>query len=199
MRQERGVDAATASFHRNVPASDLGCDLVSGQRAVWLFEKQSKTGTKRVRLSNQAASSLIAAKKMNISDLKPLRTKEYDTDVKRWDPITGGASSLLGTVTDFTLALGGTFIDPWKEYKRSRASGHEAGSESGAAAVAVGKGLASMSGAIVKGGLVSMPLAITEGLHNAPSLYGDKVRDNGKVEDWKSGGVVAAKVNLIIR
>ncbi|KAG7062174.1 hypothetical protein JMJ76_0006452 [Colletotrichum scovillei] len=193
MRQERGVDTATASFHRNIPASDLGCDLIAGQRAAWLFETQSKTGTKRMRLSNQAASALIVAKKMKMSDLKPLRTKEYDTDVKRWDPITGGASSLLGTVTDFTVALGGTFIDPWKEYKRSRASGHEAGPASGAAAMAVGKGFASMSGAIVKGGLVSMPLAITEGLHNAPSLYGDRVRDNGKVEDWKSGGAVAAK------
>ncbi|KXH28783.1 hypothetical protein CNYM01_10606 [Colletotrichum nymphaeae SA-01] len=193
MRQERGVDTATASFHRNIPANDLGCDLITGRRAVWLFEKQSTKGAKRMRLSNQAASSLIVAKKIKMSDLKPLRTKEYDTDVKRWDPITGGASSLLGTVTDFTVALGGTFIDPWKEYKRSRASGHEAGSASGAAAMAVGKGFASMSGAIVKGGLVSMPLAITEGLHNAPNLYGDNVRDNGKVEDWKSGGVVAAK------
>ncbi|KAJ3943083.1 uncharacterized protein N0V96_007316 [Colletotrichum fioriniae] len=180
MRQERGIGNATGSFHRNIPANDLSCDLILGQRAAWLFEKQSKTGTKQMRLSIQAASSLTHAKKIKIVR-------------HRWDPITGGASSLLGIVTDFTVALGGTFIDPWKEYKRYRASGHEAGPATGAAAVAIGKGFASMSGAIVKGGLVSMPLAITEGLHNAPSLYGDKVRDNGKVEDWKSGGVVAAK------
>ncbi|KAI8298065.1 Sterol 3-beta-glucosyltransferase [Colletotrichum sp. SAR11_240] len=193
MRRERGVDTAVESFHRNIPAASLICDVLPEQPAAWVFEAKSKSGRKHLKLSNQAATYLIDAKKIKSSDLKPLRTKEYNTDVTRWDPITGGASSLLGTVTDFTVALGGTFIDPWKEYKRSRASGHEAGRASGSAALAAGKGFASMTGAVAKGGLVDMPLALTEGLHNVPRLLGDKPRDNGKVEDWKSGGVVAAK------
>ncbi|KAJ0286971.1 hypothetical protein CBS470a_005662 [Colletotrichum nupharicola] len=193
MRRERGVDAAVESFHRNIPAASLLCDVLPEQTAAWMYEAKSKSGRKHLKLSNQAATYLVEAKKIKSSDLKPLRTNEYNTDVTRWDPITGGASSLLGTVTDFTVALGGTFIDPWKEYKRSRASGHEAGRASGSAALAVGKGFASMTGAVAKGGLVDMPLALTEGLHNVPRLLGDKPRDNGKVEDWKSGGVVAAK------
>ncbi|KAJ5014134.1 Sterol 3-beta-glucosyltransferase UGT80A2 [Colletotrichum sp. SAR 10_99] len=193
MRRERGVDTAVESFHRNIPAASLICDVLPEQPAAWVFEAKSKSGRKHLKLSNQAATYLIDAKKIKASDLKPLRTKEYNTDVTRWDPITGGASSLLGTVTDFTVALGGTFIDPWKEYKRSRASGHEAGRASGSAALAAGKGFASMTGAVAKGGLVDMPLALAEGLHNVPKLLGDKPRDNGKVEDWKSGGVVAAK------
>ncbi|WYZ45983.1 hypothetical protein EsH8_IX_000208 [Colletotrichum jinshuiense] len=193
MREERGVHAAVESFHRNIPANNILCDLLPNQHAVWTYEKDSKSGRKWLRLSNQAALCLIEAKKLKLADLKPLRAREYDTDVKRWDPITGGASSLLGTVTDFTAALGGTFIDPWKEYKLARASGHETGRASGAAAIAAGKGLASMAGTVTKGGLVNLPLAVAEGMHNVPRLYGDKVRDNGKVEDWKSGGVVAAK------
>ncbi|KAF5495989.1 Vacuolar protein sorting-associated protein 13 [Colletotrichum fructicola] len=167
--------------------------MLPEQPAAWTYEAKGKSGRKHLKLSNQAVTYLIDAKKIKASDLKPLRTKEYNTDVTRWDPITGGASSLLGTVTDFTVALGGTFIDPWKEYKRSRASGHEAGRASGSAALAAGKGFASMTGAVAKGGLVDMPLALAEGLHNVPKLLGDKPRDNGKVEDWKSGGVVAAK------
>ncbi|KAF6822330.1 sterol glucosyltransferase [Colletotrichum plurivorum] len=193
MRQERGVDTAVDSFHRNLPAASLTCDVFSEQPAAWTYETKTPTGRKHVKLSNQAVSYLVDAGKLKPAELKALRLREFYTDVKRWDPVTGGASSVLGTVTDFTVALGGTFIDPWKEYKRARSSGHEAGRASGAAALAAGKGVAGMTGAVAKGGLVSVPLALAEGLRNLPQLYGDKVRDNGKVEDWKSGGKVAAK------
>ncbi|KAF6816474.1 sterol glucosyltransferase [Colletotrichum musicola] len=193
MRRERGVDTAVDSFHRNLPAAGLTCDVLSEQPAAWTYETKTPSCRKHVKLSNQAVSYLVDAGKLRPADLKALRSREYYTDVKRWDPVTGGASSVLGTVTDFTVALGGTFIDPWKEYKRARSSGHEAGRASGAAALAAGKGVAGMTGAVAKGGLVSVPLALAEGLRNLPRLYGDKVRDNGKVEDWKSGGKVAAK------
>ncbi|KAF6803242.1 sterol glucosyltransferase [Colletotrichum sojae] len=193
MRQERGVDTAVDSFHRNLPAAGLTCDVLSEQPAAWTYETKTPAGRKHLKLSNQAVSYLVDAGKLKPAELKALRSREYCTDVKRWDPVTGGASSVLGTVTDFTVALGGTFIDPWKEYKRARSSGHEAGKASGAAALAAGKGVAGMGGAVAKGGLVSVPLALAEGLRNLPRLYGDKVRDNGKVEDWKSGGKVAAK------
>ncbi|OHX00426.1 UDP-glucosyltransferase [Colletotrichum incanum] len=169
MRQEQGVDTAVVSFHRSIPVNVMCCDILPDQPAGWTRQE------------------------LKSADLKVLRTKEYDTDVKRWDPITGGASSFLGTVTDFTFVLGGTFIDPWKEYKRARISAQEAGRASGAAAMAVGKGFASMTGAIAKGGLVDLPLAVAEGLHNVPRLYGDRPREHGKVEDWKSGGIAAAK------
>lgn len=120
------------------------------------------------------------------------RPREYDTDVQRWDPLTAGASSTLGTITNFTASLGGTFIDPYKEYKRVRSTG---GNHAGlSAAGAAGKGFVGMGGAVTKGMLVDVPLALTEGLRNTPRLYGDHVEDHGKVKDWKSGGVVAAKV-----
>lgn len=114
-----------------------------------------------------------------------------NTDVQRWDPVTGGASATLGIVTDFTSALGGTFINPFKEYKQARLTGDNGGS---AAALAAGKGVASIGTSVTKGTLVGFPLAITEGLRNTPRLYGDEVKDHGKVKDWKSGGTVAAKV-----
>lgn len=44
-----------------------------------------------------------------------------------------------------------------------------------------------------KGMLLDLPLAITDGLRNAPQLYGGEVYERDDIVDWKSGGVVAAK------
>ncbi|OHE97338.1 UDP-glucose,sterol transferase [Colletotrichum orchidophilum] len=143
MRQDRGVDTATESFHRNILADNISCNLISGQRAAWLFDKHSGIDIQQIRLSKKVASSLIDSKKIKIADLESLRMREYDADVDRSDPIIGSAFSFLSSVTDFTIALGGTLIDSWKEYKRFRASGQEASRASGAAAIAVSKGFAS--------------------------------------------------------
>lgn len=47
---------------------------------------------------------------------------------------------------------------------------------------------------LVKGTLVDVPLALTEGLHNLPELYGEQVRKHDKITDWKSGTAEAGKV-----
>ena len=96
-------------------------------------------------------------------------------------------------MTDFTSALGGAFIDPFKDVKRVRPDGTRR-SAGTATAVASGKALQGMTTAVVKGSLVDVPLALAEGLRNTPRLYGEKVQDHGPVTDWKSGGTVAAKV-----
>ncbi|KAK4149937.1 sterol 3-beta-glucosyltransferase [Chaetomidium leptoderma] len=44
-----------------------------------------------------------------------------------------------------------------------------------------------------KGMYVDMPLAVSEGLRNAPRLYGGAVYDPGAVTDWKTGGAAAGK------
>lgn len=123
-----------------------------------------------------------------------LRVREYDTDVQRWDPLTGGAAALLGTVTDFTAALGGVFLDPFKEYKRVRQTHGTDGAAGKAAAASAGANAAAAVGAITKGTFVEVPLAITEGLRNTPRLYGGEVDPVEKVTDWKSGGKAAGKV-----
>lgn len=45
----------------------------------------------------------------------------------------------------------------------------------------------------LKGMMVYIPLAITEGMKSVPRSYDGKVRDHGPVEDAKSGAVVAGK------
>jgi hypothetical protein len=62
-----------------------------------------------------------------------------------------------------------------------------------AAGKAVGHGFGKVGLAITKTA-VDLPLAVADGLHNMPSLYGDEVRDFGCVRGWKSGGIVGMKV-----
>jgi sterol 3beta-glucosyltransferase len=130
-----------------------------------------------------------------------IEIQSYNTDVERWDPFTGGASSVLGTLTDMTVSLGRTFVDPFTEYKRQRRELKEGGtggsvnSPAGSAALAAGKGLGRVYGSMTKGTLVDLPLALAEGLRNVPRLYGADADDYGKVTDWKSGTVVGGKVS----
>ncbi|KAI9167696.1 Sterol 3-beta-glucosyltransferase [Paramyrothecium foliicola] len=188
MRAENGVNTAVESFYRWLPIDQMHCPILSDQPARWRIERDKK----QVKLSDAAVAVLLAQKKLKLNELDHLRTKEYDTDARRWDPFTGGAAAILGTMMDFTSALGGTFVDPFKAYKEARHKG-KGGSAGAAAAQGAAKGFASMAGVITKGTLVDTPLALTEGLRNAPRLYGDEVKDHGKVKDWQSGGVVAAK------
>jgi hypothetical protein len=97
---------------------------------------------------------------------------------------------------DFTSSLGGTFIDPFKAYKEAGTQGKNGAARAGAAAQGAALGLTSMAGVVTKGALVDTSLALTEGLRGLPRLYGEEVTDHGKVKDWQSGGVVAAKVSV---
>lgn len=64
-----------------------------------------------------------------------------------------------------------------------------------AAGKAVGKGFGKVGNALVKGH-VDVGVALADGVHALPKLYGDKVRDYGVVTDWKSGSKIGGKVRL---
>lgn len=63
----------------------------------------------------------------------------------------------------------------------------------GQLAGASGKSIAMFAPKAVKGMLVDIPLALTDGLKNVPRAYGETVRDHGPVTDFKSGATVAGK------
>ncbi|KAM0503059.1 hypothetical protein ACHAQF_006688 [Verticillium nonalfalfae] len=99
----------------------MRCDVLHGEVARWRYQHKGekvKAATDILKISDAALAALLRSKKLKMSDVKPYRPKEYIVDNKRWDPLTAGASSVLGTITDFTTALGGTFIDPFREMKR---------------------------------------------------------------------------------
>lgn len=87
-------------------------------------------------------------------------------------------------MTDFTSALGGTFIDPFKDMRRiCQGQKPSASSVTATGAVAAGSGVARMASVVTKGTLVDFPLALAEGLRNTPRLYGDEVENHDAITD----------------
>jgi UDP:flavonoid glycosyltransferase YjiC (YdhE family) len=74
---------------------------------------------------------------------------------------------------------------------------HSSSNDSQHGALAAITGSASGVGGFLKhyskGMLLDLPYAFTEGMRNAPKLYGGEVYQPGPVTDWKSGGIAAGK------
>lgn len=85
------------------------------------------------------------------------------------------------------VALRGGSTDAGKETTRRHTG-------AAAAAGAAGKGLGKMGGGLAKGMLLDLPVAMADGFHAMPMLYGDKKIDRGIITDWKSGMAVGGKV-----
>ncbi|KAM0645103.1 hypothetical protein ACHAQF_001067 [Verticillium nonalfalfae] len=141
-------------------------------------------------------------------------------DVTRWDPISGGASAVMGTAVDMTGSITGMVTKPVDEYKahqyrkeqeRKRlaaasdtasvksaatdrsASATKSPSLAGKMVGASAKSIGGIAPTALKGMVVDIPLALTEGLRAVPGHYGDKPRDNGQVTGFVSGAAVAGK------
>ena len=65
----------------------------------------------------------------------------------------------------------------------------------GAMALASAKSLGNLGRKGFRGLAVDIPLAAAKGFGNVPAMYGEQVRDNGTVTDWKSGAIVGGKVS----
>ncbi|KAG6356330.1 hypothetical protein INS49_015718 [Diaporthe citri] len=75
----------------------------------------------------------------------------------------------------------------------SRGSGRGCMSTSTTVALGVASGVGSFFHNFAKGNLIDMLLAFTEGMRNAPRLYGGKVANHGPATGWKSGFVESGK------
>ncbi|KAI2893061.1 CAZyme family GT1 [Aspergillus niger] len=116
MQSEAGVKAAVASFHRNLPLKCLQCDLDPHLPAVWSFSQNRR----KLKLSKIAAEVLIAnglidAKHLTMHSIRPIFIEN-----RRWDPVTGGASAVVGTATDVADSVLGAFYKPVLEYRDYR-------------------------------------------------------------------------------
>ncbi|KAG4429362.1 hypothetical protein IFR05_015161 [Cadophora sp. M221] len=190
MKAENGIHTAAQSFHQNLPVDALRCDILPDEPAVWVYaisKSKSRSGT-RMKLSDKAAFILNEHKKLDPKNLKLYQPKPTLIDNTRWDPLTAGSSVLLGTAFDFTLGFSEVVTGSAQAFQSKENGG--GGKE---AAITSGKGLGKMVGVVPKAALVDFPVAMAEGLRRVPALYGEEVRDHGRVEDWRSGGVVAGK------
>ncbi|KAF4631575.1 hypothetical protein G7Y89_g6551 [Cudoniella acicularis] len=202
MRTEDGVKQAVTSFHRNLSVKFMSCPLVPGHPATWTW----KRGHKSVNLSHKAAAVLVEEKRIDISSLRLYKPKPIYTQNQRWDPFTATTSAFVDSVLNVGSSIGDLVENPVAEYRRARSdmssvlddasqsSGgtHKSHGAARAAGRAVGKGFGKVGNALVKGA-VDVPVALADGLHAMPKLYGDKVRDYGVVSDWKSGSKIGGK------
>lgn len=66
MSREQGVKTAVSSFYANLPVSDMYCDLLEDQPAVWQYQRKGK----RLKLSGVAAEILTNRLKVDRDKLK---------------------------------------------------------------------------------------------------------------------------------
>ncbi|KGO73227.1 UDP-glucuronosyl/UDP-glucosyltransferase [Penicillium italicum] len=117
MSEEAGVSAAVASFHRNLPIDKMKCQFIDSEPAVWQLKQNGKSP---INLSKMAAGILLENSRIDMKDLKAHESKSIFIQTRRWDPITGGTSSLLGMYKDILTASSDVVIRPYKEFSRSR-------------------------------------------------------------------------------
>ncbi|KAF7369006.1 Glycosyltransferase family 1 protein [Mycena venus] len=216
IRAERpGVEVAVESFHANLPHDPLQCDLLGDRPASWVLKK----GKRKVQLSKVAAEVLVRDMGIDRKSLKVHETSYISVENRRWDPLTGTSSAFLGSAADMVDGAAGILVKPYQELRRVRSGlpperqaqasdpdeefleGSSRGMESlrnglqtaGAMAKASGKSVAKVFLGGTRGLCVTIPLAATEGLRSVPKLYGEEVRDNGRVDNWRSGIVVAGR------
>lgn len=109
--KEKGTQVGAQSFHQQLDVDKLRCTLVPSHVAVWRLKRT------QVRLSALAACTLANAGLLEFNDLKLFRPREYETDEGPWDPITGGATALVGTMSTMMMGVADFPIETLKALK----------------------------------------------------------------------------------
>ncbi|OQD70782.1 hypothetical protein PENPOL_c001G00121 [Penicillium polonicum] len=118
INQESGVRTAVDSFHAHLPRTQMQCDLIPGEVAVWKLKK----GNRILKLSNAAALILKRQGRFQEKHLKRHQSKPFTIEPQRWEPLTAVSSASLSTLTGMADATAGIFIDPYKECQRLRSN-----------------------------------------------------------------------------
>ena len=96
---EKGTHSGAQSFHQTLDIDSLRCALAPSRAAVWRLKRTN------LRLSAFAATTLGNDGLLDFNDLKLYRPREYDSEDGPWDPISGGASALLGTMGSLMMGF----------------------------------------------------------------------------------------------
>jgi UDP:flavonoid glycosyltransferase YjiC (YdhE family) len=114
IKKENGSEEGGKSFHDMLDVDDLRCSLFPEKNAVWqIIHTQTK-------LSALAAAVLADQGLINFSNLTLYRHREYDTEDRPWDPISGGASALIGTIASLAMGVADFPIGIYRAVKHRR-------------------------------------------------------------------------------
>ncbi|KAL1304257.1 hypothetical protein AAFC00_000671 [Neodothiora populina] len=98
IRQEQGTEDGSQYFHQFLDIDKMRCLLAPRRAAVWRVKRTD------VGLSALAATTLANEGLLHFKDLKLFRSREYETDDGPWDPISGSAGAIIGTIS--TMMMG---------------------------------------------------------------------------------------------
>lgn len=111
IKAEDGTEAGAQSFHKQLHLSDLRCSLMPSRVAVWRVKRTD------IRLSTLAATVLGTEGLLDFSDLKLYRPREYETEDGPWEPISGGAAALIGTIGNLSMGIADFPVEILKSLK----------------------------------------------------------------------------------
>ncbi|KAH0037697.1 UDP-Glycosyltransferase/glycogen phosphorylase, partial [Aureobasidium melanogenum] len=202
LSREDGIAKGAESLLANVPKSSLRCALLSDKKAVWEIAYSD------LRLSAAAAELLRLDGCLDFRYLKPLRTKEYRLRTYPWDPVSGGSKAIINLFYDTFKG----FAEIGSDFTRKPYFGQESVVNIGQSSQADMETVVDECGAIktesparqvfgvrtAKGfgrifqaaarAPMKFTVAMAEGAHNAPRLWGDRsVRKPVKVTGIMSG------------
>jgi UDP:flavonoid glycosyltransferase YjiC (YdhE family) len=109
--KERGSDVGAQSFHQFLDVDSLRCSLAPSRAAVWSIKRTD------VRLSAMAACTLANENLLDFKELRLFRGREYEVDDGPLDPITGGATSIIGTASTMMMGFADMPIETLKALK----------------------------------------------------------------------------------
>ncbi|KAL5314993.1 hypothetical protein ACEPPN_017643 [Leptodophora sp. 'Broadleaf-Isolate-01'] len=113
IKEEKGAETGAKSFHDMLDVDHLRCSLAPSRVAVWRVKRT------QTRLSALAAHVLANEGLLDFGDLKLYRPREYETEEGPWDPISGGASALLGTIASLGMGVADFPIEIFRAVKKT--------------------------------------------------------------------------------
>ncbi|ESU10745.1 hypothetical protein FGSG_12643 [Fusarium graminearum PH-1] len=222
MESEVGVRAAVQSFHRHLPLERMRCDLIPTEPAVWSYSKSkrpirlSKMAAEIILSKRPEEAKHIKAYQSNPIRIETTRWEPISGGASAvmataTDMATGITGIVTRPVDEYryeqhlrSLELkqaqvqnqssdGKTSLSSRPSSDTLRPSTARSHSLAGRMAGASAKSIGMIGPAALKGMMVDIPLALTEGLKSVPQHYDGGVRDHGPVTGVKSGMVVAGK------
>ncbi|KAI9047518.1 hypothetical protein LZ554_008234 [Drepanopeziza brunnea f. sp. 'monogermtubi'] len=113
IKQEKGCETGGKAFHDMLDVDQLRCSLAPSRVAVWRVKRT------QTRLSALAANILASEGLVDFGHLKLYRPREYETEEGPWDPISGGASALLGTIASLGMGVADFPIEIFRTVKKA--------------------------------------------------------------------------------
>ncbi|PHH78163.1 hypothetical protein CDD82_3181 [Ophiocordyceps australis] len=211
-----GAQNAVESFHQQLKlkgSNSMRCSILRDRVAAWQLKHS------HLRLSPLAADILVDLGHINWKWLRLLRHNEWNDFEGPGEPVTGIVGSLADTVKDAAMGVGGMPYRLGKTAKKrmqsrlskrharkkslnkdsATADGHNetdepiAGPGASEYVTDVTASVGSTAWAIAKAP-ASLALALAQGFHNAPRLYGDDtVRRPTRITGFRSGLVASGR------